>query len=252
MITAIQGEMLKLRTIRLSFVLLATAAGLTALVAILGATQAGNSPHAPPPLNTAAGLTDVLSGTGLGMLMAAVLGITISTGEFRHATATATYLATPDRTTVLIAKAVTATLAGLLFGLVTSGVAIGTGLAFVAAKGYPVALGGATIARFAAGAVLGAGLLAAVGVGIGSLIRSQLAAIMTVLAWGIVVEQLIGGLFSSITRYLPFRAATSLTGAELGGGAHPLPFAAAAALVAGVAVLLSAVASRATIRQDIL
>ena len=96
-----------------------------------------------------------------------------STGEFRHATATATYLATPARTAVLIAKAVTAALAGLLFGLVTSGVAIGTGPAFVAAKGCPVALGGATIARFAAGAVLGAALLGVVGVGIGSLILSR-------------------------------------------------------------------------------
>ncbi len=212
MITAIQAEMLKLRTIRLPFVLLATAAGLTALVAILGATQAGSSP----------------------------------------ATATATYLATPRRTAVLIAKTVTAALAGLVFGVVTIGVATGTALAFIAAKGYPVALGGATIARFAAGSMLGAGLLAAVGAGIGSLIRSQLAAIITVLAWGIVVEQLIGGLFSSITRYLPFRAATSMAGAELGGGTHPLPFAAAAALVAGVAVLLSAVASRTIVRQDIL
>lgn len=251
MINTVQAEMLKLRTIRLPVVLLASAAGLTALVTVLGATQAGTSAHAPPPLNTAAGLTDVLSGTGLGMLMAVVLGITISTGEFRHATATATYLANPDRIAVLTAKTITAALAGLLFGLVTSGVAAGLGLAFVAAKGYQVALAGITIARFTAGAVLGAGLLAAAGVGIGSLIRSQLASIIAVLAWGIVVEQVIGGLFTSITRYLPFRAVTSLAGAELGGGTHPLPFAAAAALVAGVAVLLLAVASRTTLQQDI-
>jgi hypothetical protein len=250
MISAVRAELLKLRTIRLPFILLATAAGLTALVTVLGATQAGGSAHAPPPLNTAAGLTDVLSGTGLGMLMAVVLGITISTGEFRHATATATYLAIPNRVAVLTAKTITAALAGLLFGLVTSGAATGIALAFVAAKGYPVALGAATIARFAAGAVLGAGMLAAAGAGIGSLIRSQLASIITVIAWGIVVEQIIGGLFPAIARYLPFRAATSLAGAELGGGT-PLPFAAAAALVAGAAVLISAVASRTTLQQDI-
>ena len=106
--------------------------------------------------------------------------------------------------------------------------------------------------KYVGGMVLRSGLVVAGGVALGSLIRSQLAAIITVLAWGIVVEQLIGGLFSSITRYLPFRAATSMAGAELGGGTHPLPFAAAAALVAGVAVLLSAVASRTTVRQDIL
>jgi hypothetical protein len=111
---------------------------------------------APRPLNTGAGLTDVLSSTGLGILMAVVLGITISAGESRRATATATYLANSARTAVLIAKTVTAVLADLLFGLVTSSVAAVIGLAFVAAKGYHLALGGITIARFAAATALGA------------------------------------------------------------------------------------------------
>ena len=42
------------------------------------------------------------------MIMAMVLGVTIATGEFRHATATAIYLATPHRARVLTAKAIAA------------------------------------------------------------------------------------------------------------------------------------------------
>jgi hypothetical protein len=37
----------------------------------------------------------------------------------------------------------------------------------------------------------------------------------------------------------------------LGGGVSPLPFAAAAALVAGTAALLAAVAARTTVRADV-
>src|SRR6266511_2779241 len=231
---------------------LATAAGLTALATILGAARAGGSGHmAPPPLDTAAGLTAMLTRNGLGMLMAAVFGVTVSSGEFRHGTATTTYLGIPGRVRVLIAKAIVAAGFGLLFGLVAAGLTTGITLAFVAAKGYPVALGWGTIARFAAGAILGSGLLAAVGVGLGSLLRGQLAAIVTVFAWGFVVEQLIGGLFDSAQPYLPYTAATTMAGATLGGGTSALPFAAAAALVAGVAALLSAVAAQTTVQRDV-
>jgi len=249
---SIRTELLKLRTTRLPLGLLATAAGLTALATILGAARAGGSGHmAPPPLDTAAGLTAMLTRNGLGMLMAAVFGVTVSSGEFRHGTATTTYLGTPGRVRVLIAKAIVAAGFGLLFGLVAAGLTTGISLAFVAAKGYPVALGWGTIARFAAGAILGSGLLAAVGVGLGSLLRGQLAAIVTVFAWGFVVEQVIGGLFDSAQPYLPYTAATTMAGATLGGGTSALPFAAAAALVAGVAALLSAVAAQTTVQRDV-
>jgi ABC-2 type transport system permease protein len=248
----IRTELLKLRTIRLPLGLLATGAGLTALVTVLGATHAGGTGHmAPPPLYSAAGVTDLISRTGFAMLLVAVFGVTVSSGEFRHGTATATYLSTPDRTRVLIAKAVVAAGAGLLFGLVASAITTGITLAFVAAKGYALTVPWATIARFAAGAVLGSGLLAAVGVGVGSLIRSQLAAIVAVFLWGAIVEQVLGGLVNSTQPYLPFTAAGTMAGSMLGGGTTALPFAAAAALVGGVAVLISGVAARTTIRADI-
>jgi hypothetical protein len=73
-----------------------------------------------------------------------------------------------------------------------------------------------------------------------------------VFAWGFVIEQLIGGLFDSAQPYLPYTGAATMAGATLlGGGIDPLPFAAAAALVAGVAALLSAVAARTTVQHDI-
>jgi hypothetical protein len=113
----------------------------------------------------------------------------------------------------------------------------------------------------AAGAMFGAALLAMIGVGLGSLIRSQLVGIIAIFIWALVIESLIGGLFTSIRPYLPYTAATSLAGIKLGGaafgpahnatGGSPLPFAAAAGLLIGVAALVAVIGARTTMRRDI-
>ena len=116
--------------------------------------------------------------------------------------------------------------------------------------------------RYAVGHVLAGALLAAIGVGLGSLIRSQLAGVIGVLVWSIVVESIVGSLFSAVQPYLPYTAATTLAGSTLGGAAFgpahgaassssPLPFAAAVALLAAVCVVIAAMAPRTTVGRDI-
>lgn len=251
MTAAIRAEFRKLATVRLPLGLLGIAALLTAAISLMEALQAGSGASmADARLSTAAGLTGVLSATYFAMIMAMVLGITMATGEFRHATATATYLATPRRGRVLAAKTIAASGPGLLFGLAGAVITTSAGLGFAAAKGYPVALGASTIARYGAGAVLGAGLLASLGVGLGMLISSQLGAVIAVFLWAFVAENTLGGLSHAIAPYLPFMAATSLAGSAPPGG-KPLPFLAAALLVAGVAALICAIATRTSLRADI-
>jgi ABC-2 type transport system permease protein len=260
MTSLVRVELLKLRTTRLSFGLLATALGLTALFSVLEAARAGTK--AVAPLSTAAGLNAVITGGIWALLFAAVLGVTVSSGEFRHATATQTYLASPRRNRVLAAKAVAAAIGGAVFGLAGWIIATIVGLSFVAADGYQVQLSDATMARYAAGHVLAGALMAAIGVGIGSLIRSQLASVIGVFIWAIVIESIIGGLYNSVQPYLPYTAATTLSGSVLGGAAFgpangaassasALPFAAAVALLAAVAAAVAAVAGRTTVGRDI-
>jgi ABC-2 type transport system permease protein len=260
-IRLIRVELLKLRTTRLSYGLLATAAGLTALFSVIEASRVGSA-KGIGPLYTASGLNAVIAGGVFALILAAVFGVTISSGEFRHSTATLTYLAAPRRGRVVAAKAAAGACGGAVFGLVGYVIALGVGLSFVAARGYHVAVGAATLARYGIGHVVAAALLAAVGVALGSLIRSQLAGVIVVFAETIVLESVLGGLFNSIQPYLPYTAATTLGGTALGRAAFgpangasttatPLPFAAAAALLAGLAVLLSVVAGRTTVRQDV-
>lgn len=255
----IRTELLKLRTMRVTYGLLLVAAAVTALFASLQASGAGRKVVAP--ISTVAGLASVTTVTGFAMVIAAVLGVIITSGEFRHSSATLTYLATPNRGRVLVAKAVAAASGGAIFGLVAGIIATGVGLTFVAAYGDHVTLGAGALVGHVAGAALGAALLAILGVGVGSLIRSQLAGVIGVFVWCMVLESILGGAVTSIRPYLPYTAASTLGGAKLGAAAFgpgysesaqgPLAFVAAAVLVAAVAAALSLLATRTTVRHDV-
>jgi ABC-2 type transport system permease protein len=251
----VRVELLKLRTVRTTYGLLVAAALLTAFLASFRASKSSPST-----------LSSVITLTGWAMLFAMVLGVIASSGEFRHSTATLTYLAGPRRSRVLAAKAAAAAIVGAIFGLTGAVVATGIGLTFT--SGQPITLSAATFVRDDLGTVLGAALLAALGVAVGSLIRSEVAGIVGVLIWSILIEPLIGGLFTTIQPYLPYVAATTLAGAKLGagaGGLHvnvqhgtvvavaagSLPFGAVVALLGALVIFVSVIAAYTRLRGDI-
>ena len=247
MTAAIRVELYKIVTTRMTYGFAGIAVGLTALVTAVLSAQAGSSSMVPS-LATAAGLRDIVTNTGFAMLTAAVFGATVSSGEFRHKTITDTYLDQPGRVRVMAAKTIAACLAGAAFGAVAAAVATGMGLMAASGKGYHIALAGGDFARYAAGAVLGAALLAAVGAVIGSLISGQIGAIVTVFVWCLAVEQILAGLSTSAARFLPLIGAMTMAGADsragmppLPDGIHPLPFGAMAGLLAAVLVLLAVI-----------
>lgn len=253
-------ELLKLTTARVSYGLFAASVGITALWNALEASRAGTA-NGPAQLNTYAGLQSIVTGGVWGLIFATVLGVIIASGEFRHQTATLTYLAEPARGRVLAAKMAAGAVAGAVFGLAGYAVACAVGLSFTAARGYPVTVGAATFADWGAGHLVGGALLAAIGVVVGSLIRSQLAGVIGVLVWSVIIESLVGGLFKAVRPYLPYTAATTLAGTPLGAGSFgpgrgaatgtPLPFAAATALLAVIALVGALLAARTTLRRDI-
>jgi ABC-2 type transport system permease protein len=258
MITAVRTELLKLRTTRLAAGLLALATGLTLLVALILSTRAGTGDSNIPALSSAEGLRAIITNTGFAMLVAAVFGVTVATGEFRHQTATDTYLDQPNRTRILVAKLLAATGVGLLYGLIASVIATLVGLAAAAGKGYQIPISTGSIAGYMAGAVLACGLMAAVGVGIGSLVRAQLAALIAVFVWAMAVEQVVVGVAPDAARFLPFLAATTLGGADstvsmppIPPNLQPLAPGPVVVLLAGLVLLLGAVAARTSVRRDV-
>jgi ABC-2 type transport system permease protein len=249
MTAAIRAELYKMTTTRMSYGFLGIAAGLTAMVTAVLSAQAGSSSMVPS-LATAAGLRDIVTNTGFAMLTAAVFGATVSSGEFRHKTITDTYLDQPGRVQVMAAKTITASAAGAVFGAVAAAIATGMGLMAASGKGYHIALNGGDFARYAAGAVLGAALLAGLGAVVGSLISGQIGAIVTVFVWCLAVEQILAGVSTSAARFLPLLGAMTMAGADsragmppLPNGIYPLPFAAMTGILAALLVILSAVAA---------
>ena len=253
-------ELLKLTSTRLSYGLLAASVGITVLWTALEASRAGQ-PNGPAPLTGYAGQASIITGGVWGLILAAVLGATISSGEFRHRTATCTYLAVPDRNRVLAAKAAAGALGGAVLGLAGYAVTLTVGLSFTAARGYHLAIGAGTLTDWGLGHLVGAALLGVIGVIAGSLARSQLATVVGIFVWTIIIESLIGGLFNAVRPYLPYTAATTLAGTALGSGSFgpgrgvsgsaPLPFAAATALLAVLALAGGLVAARTTVGRDV-
>jgi ABC-2 type transport system permease protein len=247
MITAIRAELYKMTTTRMSYGFLGIAAGLTAMITIVLSSRAGSG-SITPSLATAAGLRDIVTNTGFALIIAAVFGATVSSGEFRHKTITDTYLDQPYRVRVMVAKTITAIVAGAVFGAAAAAIATSVGLMSASGKGYHIALNGGDFARYAVGAVLGAALLAALGAVVGSLISTQIGAIVTVFVWCLLIEQIVAGISTPAARFLPLLGATTMAGADsragmppLPSGIHPLPFGVVAGILAGILVILSGI-----------
>ena len=122
-------------------------------------------------------------------IFALVLGILIVATEFRHGTITPSLLAVPDRTRLVLAKLVAALAAGALLGLVG---AIACALIIVPQLVDARDLVSGDVLELIAGNAVASALFAAIGVGLGALIRNQVGAIIGALGWIFLVEPLLG------------------------------------------------------------
>jgi ABC-2 type transport system permease protein len=149
----------------------------------------------------------------LGVLFAALLGALSITAEFRHGNIRPTFLVTPRRGRVLVAKVVAGALAGIILGVLAEVLTIGLGSAVLAARGIPIRLDGGDWVQLVAGGALAAALWAPLALGLGALVRNQVAVVVGICAWLLFVENLLIGQLPSVGRYLP-----GALGAAIGGG----------------------------------
>jgi ABC-type transport system involved in multi-copper enzyme maturation permease subunit len=175
------------------------------------------------------------------------------TNEFRHGTITPTFLATPVRERVLASKALAATVLGLFFGVLALFVAAAVALTWLSIDGAEIHLLESEIGERAAQIVLSCVLWALLGIAIGTLVQSQVAALVGTLIWAFLGETLLWGLFTLLdvdgaVSYLPFRA---LDGADGTGGEDLLEFWPALAVSVGWIALLGAAGIWRTRRRDI-
>jgi ABC-2 type transport system permease protein len=156
----------------------------------------------------------------LGSLFAALLGALSITSEIRHGTIRPTFLVIPQRGRVVGAKAAVCVLIGAVFGLVAALIAVGAGIATLDGRGIEVLVDTDDAALLVAGGTIASALWAAIGVGVGALVRRQVPTLVGLCAWLLFVEGLLadatGGL-GEVGRYLPGAAAAAISGQEPDG-----------------------------------
>ena len=177
----VKAELLKLRTTRTARTLLALAAAGTAALVALVLLLAGRPGQ--PELGADALRQLVLVPAQPLTLAALVLGILGMAGEFRHGTATSTFLVTPVRGRVVAAKLAAAAATGLAMALVASAAVFAVGLPWLKAKGIEVAVADAGLLARVAGLAVAVALFAMLGVGLAALLRNQVAAVIVGLLW---------------------------------------------------------------------
>jgi ABC-2 type transport system permease protein len=213
-IRSIRAELFKLRTspgpwVVLGAVLLFTALGIV-VTFLFGSHRHVQflAPHTAYRLRRLIGAGFAVG----GVWMAAVVGVLCVTGEYRHKLMTQSLLVEPRRWKLLTAKSVATVVWGLFYAVVS--------LLLVGAMGIPLltSQGGSVSALFnQAGAVLPGlfaafALLALFGAGLGTLMKNQIAAVVTILAITFIVEPVFDGVLPSVGKWLPFAASASVAG----------------------------------------
>jgi ABC-2 type transport system permease protein len=214
----IAGELHKLFTTRLWLWLLLSSIALTGLYASLLIAFSDDPDTWTPPLSTAAGQQTLFAvAAGGADTLVAVLGAIGLTGEFRHKTATATFLATPHRGRIVIAKLAAYGLVGIGFAIVCLAVVTTIALPWLAAKNIDMSLTANGLPRTFLGVIADIAIFALLGVGLGALLRNQVAAVVTLLIYRFVAEPIVNGIpaLSDWTIYLPGSASAALTQVSL-------------------------------------
>jgi ABC-2 type transport system permease protein len=211
----LRAELLKLRTTRTSRAFLLAAVGLVAAGVAQQAAIAGRG--SVPPLS-APELQAGLLGTGrLAGLLAAFLGSTAMSGEYRHGTIAPTLLATPRRGRVVAAAALANVLTGAVLGLAaTLTAALGTAAVLVA-TGTGLTVGAADVAAAAAGATAWAALAALLGFGVGAVARNQPLAVALVAVLLLALDQVLASGLPELARWLPRHLGAVVASGRLDG-----------------------------------
>jgi ABC-2 type transport system permease protein len=203
----LRSELVKLRSTKTNLGLLVGMVGLVLLIVIVtgvavSAAELGKDEH-----------QRALFGLGLaGGFIASLIGVMSITGEFRHGTIRPTFVFTPRRSRVITAKVVSSVVVGTIFGLITEAVAFGVGLSILAIRGVDVVVPTHELLFIAGGSVACAAFMAALGVGVGAIARNQVLAVIGVVVWFMVVENVVVSAWPQVGKFFPLAAGDALTG----------------------------------------
>jgi ABC-2 type transport system permease protein len=239
--TLIANELFKLRTSRAPWIVL-----VTQLIVIV----AGMSGMAVADLdfNSPGGARLLLCHAGMSSLFVLVLGITAVAGEYRDGTITDTFLSTPRRSRVLVAKLVAYTGLGLVYGILSAVTALIVAAIWFSAKGAAFDPASDQVWQTLVGVAAWMPLYAAIGVGLGAMVRNVGAAITIALAWIALVEGIAINLLGDLGRWLPMASGMALDNVPQG---NLLPQVTGGLVLVAYVAIFGVAAILVTMRSDV-
>lgn len=267
LLTALRVELLKVRTTRMWWILLLVMVGYVAMIAAAIALTFGaaSGDGATTGLSQTLGDQDVVImvytvGLASGYVFPVVLGVLAMTAEYRYQTLTPTFLAEPRRPVVLAAKLLVGLAVGLLFGILAMAAGLAAGAPSILLTGHDTLLGDPQVWRATGQSCLAMALWTGIGVGLGALLRNQIAGVVTIIAFSQLVEPIARfGLgawdaTSDIAKFLPGAAADAMAGVSfytIGSTDLLLNWWQGALVLLGYTVLFCGFGGWSTLRRDI-
>jgi hypothetical protein len=238
----LRSELLKQRSTQATLFFCLALAGLVALAVALHVLALDKT-----RLATNAHQLEVFQvGTRAGMLFAALAGALAITSEIRFGTIRPTFLVEPRRSPVLAAKLAVGALTGLVYGLLAEGLMATFAAIGFSLRGIPNQLTGSDYTRILLGGAAAAALWAILGVGVGALVRNQVATLVGLCAWMFLVESVSEGFVPNAAKLMPGGAGLSLAGNE-----HKLSLGLAALLLITYTAAAAAAGWVTTLRRDV-
>ncbi len=205
-----------------------------------------------PTLDDIALMNLLYGGSATGVALALILGVVGATAEYRYGTVDHTYLISPKRSRVLIAKLIVHAVIGALVGLASFGIAVGATQLAVAGKSHAVVetadligIGVATVAAFSIYTMLG--------IAFGSLVRNQLVGVAATFGWIFIFERLMVVFTPDLGKWFPGGAVNGLFGVTaILNGQEYLPRNESALLLLTYAVLLIGACLIVTPKRDVI
>jgi ABC-2 type transport system permease protein len=214
MINLLRSEWIKVRTVRVNWVLGILAAAFPVVLIALVAALTNDVRSTADALVGAVTATMVLTSLLLG-----VVGALNLTSEYSHNTIRATFAAVPQRINVLVAKALVTLASTIACAALIEAVTFVAGSVILSSRDGEIDVSGSDKAALV-GAVVLAGLLAMLGYGLGLIIRNSPATVAILVLWPLLLENLARGVLAAAgvengTPWLPYQSAILMANPDL-------------------------------------
>lgn len=198
------------------------------------------------------------AGISTTYLFSLAAGILAMAGEWRHQTISATFLASPHRARVVLAKIAGLVVLGGLYGLTSVASGVLAGAPVISARGGQLRLLSDQVPRSLALGVLAVALWGLFGLGIATLIRNQVAALLLSIGVAWIVQPILSLVLTEgldhpgIAAYLPSEATSAMLSPDTGSSnAQLLAWWGGALVMLAYAAIFAAVGAALTLRRDV-